>query len=170
MVLTALPLPCLIATVKKSDEIVQFNVFKYISNMNSSGVTSSTQYLKKKSDLVLKSDLRKSFEQNRLVVNTDKGVEVISCKDILRCEVDKTNCIFHLVNGKILRVSKSLKFYESKLREWDFIRVHQSNMVNLRHVEGYVRGRGGSVVLSDNTMIPVAIRKKPRLLKVFQIS
>jgi len=40
-------------------------------------------------------------------------------------------------------------------------------MVNLTHVEGYIKGKGASLVLSDNSMVPVSIRKKHRLHRVF---
>lgn len=110
---------------------------------------------------------KKSFDNNRLVLNTKLGIVVVKSNQILRCEADRTYCNFHLSDGTLIRSSKSLKFYEEKLREWNFIKVHKSNMVNLTHVEGYVKGKGGSLILSDNTMVPVAIRKKTKVLNVF---
>jgi two-component system LytT family response regulator len=38
--------------------------------------------------------------------------------------------------------------------------VHKSFLVNLHHVREYVRGEGGSVVLTNDRMIEVSRRKK----------
>lgn len=106
-------------------------------------------------------------DQNKIVLTTRLGFILITCKDIVRAEANRAYCNFHLIDGTTLRASKSLKFYEAKLREWNFIKVHKSFMVNLMHVEGYIKGKGASLILSDNSMVPVSIRKRPRLHRVF---
>lgn len=117
--------------------------------------------------LVLNAPELTSKEQNKIVLSTRLGSILITCKDIVRAEANRAYCNFHLTDGTQLRASKSLKFYEAKLREWNFIKVHKSFMVNLMHIEGYVKGKSASLLLSDNSMVPVSIRKKTRLHRVF---
>ncbi len=45
-----------------------------------------------------------------------------------------------------------------------FIRIHKSYLVNLLHVKEYIRGEGGSVILSDNREVAVSRRKKDYFL------
>lgn len=136
-----------------------------ITPLNNSIVHDSVKFIHatagtNESDLSLKED-------NKIVLTTRLGFILITCKDIVRAEANRAYCNFHLKDGTKLRASRSLKFYESKLREWNFIKVHKSFMVNLTHVEGYIKGKSASLVLSDNSMVPVSIRKKTRLHRVF---
>ena len=41
-----------------------------------------------------------------------------------------------------------------------FCRVHKSFLVNLHHIKEYVRGEGGSVILTNDMVIEVSRRKK----------
>jgi two-component system LytT family response regulator len=40
------------------------------------------------------------------------------------------------------------------------MRIHKSYLINLLHVKEYIRGEGGSVILSNNKEVEVARRKK----------
>ena len=64
-------------------------------------------------------------------------------------------------------VSKTIKTYEEMLSGKDFMRVHQSHLVNLNYIEHFDKPEGGILVLSDNSTIPVSHYKKPILLKLF---
>ena len=50
--------------------------------------------------------------------------------------------------------------YESLLEENFFCRIHKSYLVNLAHVKEYIRGEGGSVILTNGKEIEVSRRKK----------
>ncbi len=136
-----------------------------ITTLNNKTANESVQFVNA-SETTSESDLNLK-EHNKIVLTTRLGFILITCKDIVRAEANRAYCNFHLKDGTKLRASRSLKFYESKLREWNFIKVHKSFMVNLTHVEGYIKGKSASLVLSDNSMVPVSIRKKHRLHRVF---
>jgi two-component system LytT family response regulator len=50
------------------------------------------------------------------------------------------------------------------LEDFDFVRVHQSHIINLKHIRRYVRGDGGQVIMMNGTEIEVSRRKKDDLL------
>ncbi len=50
--------------------------------------------------------------------------------------------------------------YEELLEDSGFVRIHKSILVSLLHVKEYVRGEGGSVILSNGTQLEVSRRKK----------
>ncbi len=108
----------------------------------------------------------KGFQFKKIALPTAEGLEFYNVKDILRCEADRAYCVFHLVDNKRIVVSKSLKEYENILADANFFRVHKSNMVNVSHITKYLKGKGGQVILSDKSLVNVAVRKKDGLLKV----
>jgi two-component system LytT family response regulator len=46
--------------------------------------------------------------------------------------------------------------------------VHQSSLINLKHIKKYIRGDGGQVWLSDGSEIEVSRRKKDELLSMLE--
>lgn len=101
----------------------------------------------------------------KIAIPTKMGLVMVASKNILRCEANRAYCNFYLVDGKKLVVCKSLKFFEEKLVEWNFFRVHKSNLVNIHHIDKFNRGKLGSIVLTDNSKVQVSIRKKKELLE-----
>ena len=59
-----------------------------------------------------------------------------------------------------------MREFEELLSECNFFRVHKSNMVNLGHIKKYIKGKGGYVVLSDDSHVDVSVRKKELLMEV----
>src|SRR5688500_10157716 len=104
----------------------------------------------------LKNPVVHTFESNRIGLPTDEGISMVLCRDILRCEADKSQCRFYLVNGEVMTVKRNIGFYEDKLSEWNFFKIHKSHLVNLQHVEEFVDGDEEiCVILSDKSTVPV---------------
>jgi two-component system LytT family response regulator len=106
------------------------------------------------------------FNFKKIALPTQEGIDFFKLRDILRCEADRAYCRFYLVGGKKILVSNSLKEYETIMESANFFRVHKSNMVNVNHITKYIKGNGGQVILTDNSLINVAVRKKDELLKI----
>jgi two-component system LytT family response regulator len=96
----------------------------------------------------------------KLCIPDMKGFRVVLLSDVIFCEGESSYTIFHLTNGPTITASKSIMEYELLLERSGFCRVHKSFLVNLHHVREYVRGEGGSVVLTNDRMIEVSRRKK----------
>ena len=54
--------------------------------------------------------------------------------------------------------------YETLLEDAGFVRVHKSYLINLLHVKEYIRGEGGSFLLSNGHEVEVSRRKKDLLM------
>lgn len=76
--------------------------------------------------------------------------------DIVRCEADSTYTKFVLAGGEQILVSKTLKEYADMLTGQGFIRAHQSHLVNITFIKSWLREDGGSLLLTDNTKVPVS--------------
>lgn len=96
------------------------------------------------------------------------GFEVLNTADILYCKADDNYTEIYLNNNKIKLVSKTLKYFEDILSDGGFARVHKSYLVNVNEVVKYVKGKGGSVVLSNGKEIMVSASKKSGLLSYFK--
>jgi two-component system LytT family response regulator len=106
-----------------------------------------------------KNDLKK------ITLPTFNGLMVFAVKDIIHCKAETNYTNFFFISGKKLLVSKTLKEYDELLSECDFIRVHKTHLINLHHVKSYARGDGGTVTMSDGTIIEVSRRKKEEFLQ-----
>jgi two-component system, LytTR family, response regulator len=115
----------------------------------------------KKFELLLSNIKGKSV---KIAVPTFDGLQMINADDIVRCVADESYTNIHLKGGQKIIVSKLLKEYEELLSGYNFFRIHNSTLVNLKHVSRYIKGEGGYVVMSDGENCEVARRKKTELL------
>jgi len=51
------------------------------------------------------------------------------------------------------------------LSEYNFFRVHNSHMINLNFIKSYNKGKGGFIMMSDNSSVEVSTRRKDEFLK-----
>lgn len=103
----------------------------------------------------------------RIVLKTADKLHFIPVGEIMRCEADRSYTTFHLTEGKKIVVSGSIREYEDILCEQGFYRLHKSHIVNLSFIKTYDKADGGTVILSDGSHIPVAVRKKNQLIELF---
>ncbi len=115
-------------------------------------------------------DTMKSQKNNpeKLILKTSESIYLIDINEIIRCESDKNYTTFILNDGRKLLVSKTLKEYDSLLTQSNFFRSHQSHLINLKYFLRYDRSEGGYVVMSDNSKVPVALRKKEDLMRILK--
>lgn len=96
------------------------------------------------------------------------GFEVLETANILYCKADDNYTEIYLKDNKKKLVSKTLKYFEDILGENGFSRVHKSYLVNVNAVVKYVKGKGGSVILTNGTEIMVSASKKAAFLSYFK--
>ncbi len=100
----------------------------------------------------------------RIALPVAEGLEMIDTDDIIYCESASNYTVVHQRDGKRLVISRTLKEFEDMLSVQDFIRVHHSHLINVRHVKKYIRGEGGEVIMSDGANVAVSRRKKQELM------
>ncbi len=104
----------------------------------------------------------------KITIPQQDGFEVLETANILYCKADDNYTEIYLNNNKKKLVSKTLKYFEEALTDSGFARVHKSYLVNVNEVTKYVKGKGGSVVLSNGKEIMVSASKKSDLLSYFK--
>lgn len=109
-------------------------------------------------------DRKKSPE--RLVLPTQEAMHVVKINDIIRCETSGSYTTFYLNGGKKIIVSKALKHYEEILLPPQFLRVHQSHLINTDCIVSY--SRDGMVQMQDRISIPISRSHKDEFFKLMR--
>ncbi|MBS1511920.1 MAG: response regulator transcription factor [Bacteroidetes bacterium] len=116
---------------------------------------------------VLKNALGTSKSQDeKIAIPTGEGLEFIVINTILHIEASSNYSKLYLQNGKTIVVTKLLKDFEDMLLPYRFYRIHHTHLINLKHIEKYIKGEGGQVRLTNGTVLDVARRKKDEFLKL----
>ncbi|MEO8147881.1 MAG: response regulator [Bacteroidia bacterium] len=102
---------------------------------------------------------------NKIALPGSDGLNFVELDNIIRLESDVNYTNFFLDNKQKVLVSKTLKEYDELLSEHNFLRVHQSHLINMKHIIKYVKGDGGYVVMSDGSSVSISLRKKSEVLE-----
>ncbi|HEU5166421.1 MAG TPA: LytTR family DNA-binding domain-containing protein [Chitinophagaceae bacterium] len=106
----------------------------------------------------------KHSQKMKLCVSSLKGFQVVELDDILYAESSGNYTNLYFTNQQMICTSKPMHEYEELLEDSGFIRIHKSFVVNLLHVKEYIRGEGGSILLSNGFELEVSRRKKDLFL------
>jgi two-component system, LytTR family, response regulator len=105
---------------------------------------------------------------SKIAIPTTEGFELIPADQVVHCKADDNFTIVYLKNKSTKIACRSLKDMEEQLNDFNnFVRVHNSHMVNMNEVSKYVRGEGGYLVMTDGSTINVSRARKEALLKYF---
>lgn len=93
------------------------------------------------------------------------GLEFIEVDSIVKVQGENVYSVFWTNTGRKIVVSRTLKETEQILSRWNFLRVHKSVIINLGYIKRYIKGAGGTVILTDGTEVEVSRRAKNEFLK-----
>ena len=156
-------------------QALQFSAVDYLMKpVDEDRLTEAVQRVKKRllherapghTDALLHNINKAGFPlEMRLVLPTLKGFTIVKLEEIVYCEAQRSYTIFRLVNNKTIMISRPLFDYEKILAGTTFLRIHKSFLINLLHIKEYLRGEGGTVVMSNGMEIEVSRRKKELFL------
>lgn len=103
---------------------------------------------------------------DKISLHTLDKIIIVGLDEIVRCEADSNNTMFYLTNGKKIFVTKTLKYFSDMLSDYNFLRVHQSHLVNLQCISAFIKTDGGYLLLKDKQTVPVSVRKKSEVIEM----
>ena len=109
-----------------------------------------------------------TIQPKRLSLHTLEKIIVVNIEEIIRCKADNNYTIFYLKDKSKILVSKTLKYYSDILKEVNFLRVHQSHLVNKHYIKEFIKSDGGYLILNDSSNIPVSARKKSEIINALK--
>jgi len=105
------------------------------------------------------------ISQQKMAIPTITGLMFVPVQEILRFEAKGNYTNIIMANNDTILATKTIKDYEEALPEAIFYRIHNSHIINLSRIREYQKGRGGSVVMEDGTVIEVASRRREEFLR-----
>ena len=127
-------------------------------------IKKSEEIKNKQFELLEQKISNKDLGKKQLAISTLEGIYFASLDEIIHVDADSSYTKIYITSGEMIMSSKPLKYFEELLEDYDFVRVHQSHIINLKHIRRYVRGDGGQVIMMNGTEIEVSRRKKDDLL------
>ncbi|REH52614.1 LytTR family two component transcriptional regulator [Tenacibaculum gallaicum] len=118
---------------------------------------------------VLQQSITKPSQRpKKISLNTSNKIMVVNLDDIVRCQSDNNYTEFFMNDGQKILVGKTLKYFADMLKELDFLRVHQSHLINIQFIKEFIKSDGGYLVLKNKTTVPVSVRKKNEVISVLE--
>ncbi len=103
---------------------------------------------------------KESGQKMKICIPSLKGFQVVNLREIIYCEASSNYTNFHFTDRPVICASKPIHEFEALLEDAGFLRIHKSFVINLEHVKEYIRGEGGTVILSNGHDVEVSRRKK----------
>jgi len=107
----------------------------------------------------------KTQEIEKIVLPTSNGFKFVKMTDIIRCESFKNYTEVHIIDEKSVIVSRTLKDFERLLADHQYVRIHNSHLINLRHIKQFIKSDGGQILMDDESLVPVSRKNKENLME-----
>ena len=117
---------------------------------------------------ILKEQLENSEKKGkRFLISNSDGAHIIATDELICCTAESNYSHLFLTKNKKIMVAKTLKEIEAILEiNENFLRIHQSNSINLDKIENIIRQDNNIFVVMSNGMeLAVARSKKDELLE-----
>ncbi|MBL7812424.1 MAG: response regulator transcription factor [Bacteroidetes bacterium] len=118
-------------------------------------------------EILLENLSPKRREVSRIALSTGEGLVFVKTEDILYCAADSNYTKVHMADGRKITVAKTLKELDETLAGQEFARVHASFLVNINHIQKYVKGDGGYIVMPDGAEIGISRSKREEFFQLF---
>jgi len=102
----------------------------------------------------------------KISLHTADQIIVVDLDTVIRCKSDNNYTEFFMENGQKILVGKTLKYFADMLKEHQFLRVHQSHLVNIQYIKAFIKSDGGYLLLKDKKTVPVSVRKRNEVIEV----
>lgn len=104
-------------------------------------------------------------QDNKIPLPTMSGYDLVTIGDIVSCEAVSNQTLMVLSNKTEVLINRTLKECEDLLKPYRFFRIHKSFLINLNHIKKYLKGKDGTVVMSNNVNITVSRNYKDSFLE-----
>ncbi|MES2847750.1 MAG: LytTR family DNA-binding domain-containing protein [Bacteroidota bacterium] len=100
----------------------------------------------------------------QVYIPTDRGIRVIPASNIVRIEACSNYSKLFFDNAKPLTVAKVLHWFEDKLEEQFFYRIHKTHIVNRQFIST-ISIDNNILTLANGEQLKISRRRKENILK-----
>ena len=72
-----------------------------------------------------------------------KALVFFELNELIHLDADSNYTLLYFTENRKILASKTLKEFEDQLGKEQFIRLHNSHLVNIRYISRYIKGEGG---------------------------
>ncbi len=102
-------------------------------------------------------------QEAKVALPTTSGLRFLKTGEIIRCEADGAYTKVFTTKDTLL-ISRNIGQLEKQFSAHNFFRAHKSHLINLSHVREYLRGKGGTIILSNNSSVELSKRRREDFL------
>jgi two-component system, LytTR family, response regulator len=112
----------------------------------------------------------KSFNKpiDKIAIPSADGFVMLPVSEIIYATSDSNYTVFYLTNDRKITSAYTLRQYETMLSPQDFFRAHKSFLVNMSHINCYLKTDGGVLMMSNGKAVEISRRNKDRLMKLLR--
>jgi two-component system, LytTR family, response regulator len=118
----------------------------------------------KKQKILLENLTENTSTPKRIAFDTNIGLMVKQVDEIIYAKADGNYTEIYFKNGEKILIPKTILIYEKMLAGFNFIRIHQSYLVNFQEIIKFDKGNF-VITLKSGINLPVSHRKRSILLK-----
>lgn len=105
-----------------------------------------------------------------VAISSLEEIFFIKMADILYCKADGKYTKFYTVNGETCISSKNIGDYENRvLDSGTFFRIHNSYIINMRHLNRIVKIDGHSCEMQNGQLLPISKRRMDAFYRFIKI-
>lgn len=104
------------------------------------------------------------MEKKRLIINSVDTIDVIQLNDLMYISSSGKYSVFVTSDKRKITSSSNIGQHFLNLPENQFVRIHNSYIVNLDYIHSIQKGENWNVILTDDSKLPVSRRKKDELM------
>lgn len=134
--------------------------------LNEAFAHSISSFINGRKEVIQLNDYAKTNET--IMLSTGNGWQLVDVNEIIRLNSDGNYITFHITGHEKFTVIKTMKYYEQKLPSGLFFRVHQSHIINFKHIKKVETSDGYSIFMDDGSCIPLSKEKKDRFKSFLQ--
>ena len=101
----------------------------------------------------------------KISLPTQDGYQFVHQEEVLYCEASGSYANVHFLDGRKMTISMNLKECESILPAKIFCRIHNSYIINITYATRYIKGRVGTVILTNSVQLEVSSSRKDSFLQ-----
>jgi two-component system, LytTR family, response regulator len=112
----------------------------------------------------------KSFNKpiDKIAIPSADGFVMLPVAEIIYATSDSNYTVFYLTNDRKITSAYTLRQYETMLSPQEFFRAHKSFLVNISHINCYLKTDGGVLMMSNGKAVEISRRNKDRLMKLLR--
>ena len=104
-----------------------------------------------------------SGKNKKIALPTQEAIRYVDISSIVRCEASNNYTFIFLQDGEKILIAKTLKEYADLLPSTEFLRTHQTHLVNKNYIKSWLKEEGGTLLLTNGTTIPVSRVNRERI-------